>query len=954
MKKSLLTHLYYVKKTLFWYLAPFSLVFSLHCISLFGYTSWGYAATNATGMTTSFLQAHAMDSLLTNYGTISPGQVFVSSGASAKLHGISAMYGDGNIQNFTFFNYGHINIPQNTYAARGMSAFADSGTHFLYNSGNIHVATGAGSSMYAFGMQARSYDNNAHRMVNEGAIYVTSSGQDSPAYGMETFSHYGNHSHSNTGIISVSTSGHMSSAFGMNAYTSYDGNHSMINEGHIYTSTMGDSSQAFGMDPSTGRHGNFTVINNGTIFASISGDANSYAAAMNAYTKEDGNHTFTNNGELTATAYGELSRSYGIQIFSENSGSHTVVNTASIRSLAEGDKSRAYGIRASSLFSGNHTLLNTGFIYAENISPTGLASPAHGMVADINSGSGNHTMRNKGTIIAMAHGYDIRAFGMRAAASLDGKHFLENSGTIFSTVYGTLSEAFGLAANAVTGNHTLRNEGFIRVHSADALGGAYGLYVTGVGGHVLYNRGAIGATAPKGFAYEAYGEAGYSVDTWATTLRTWTGSDAVLGAAAGQSIRLGTGSEGAHLILRPATHSQGFALGKSYEVAHMVSIGGVQQLALDQVLALGFVASASAEVDFLQATLDTTDPTRPLVSLEGHITEKTSPGAMVQQQQLTNIQGQFTTISQNVRKGILQRYWKEFATDAWQGLGAGSKSLSEHSWQAFLSPYVTAASNTHFNYNGSTVGISGGATYAVTERFSLGGHIDINASNFSANVLETHTDSTSFALGVHGVYTLLPQWYIRGQFSASFQQNSHTFSLPLASEALYADALSFGKNLYANVATGYTWRINSQHSLTPEIGISYLTSHGTGYAAQWQGIYTANGLYDLNYDESFYSALYATYNMDWRSAWALEEGSSIVLQLGLGLRQRLSTQNMNTTVRLLDTDFTTSSAEAQSTWLMDFGFEYMKDDLSVRLTYAGSYEKNQHIHGGNLVLTLTF
>ncbi len=584
-----------------------------------------------------------------------------------------------------------------------------------------------------------------------------------------------------------------------------------------------------------------------------------------------------------------------------------------------------FGITASNT---SYTFSNFADINIDRATLTDI----HGMYASAENG--DHNFSNSGTI--NISGKRLLS-GMWAYANNIGDHTLTNSGTIIVT--GTEETIYGMVAWGQNGgDHKLTNSGTINVSGAKNV---YGMRVRNAGTHTLNNIGTISATATAGDAFEAYGEStGYSVGTWATTLRTLTTNNSVFGANAGQTVNLANST----LVFRPQITNGVAELGVDYALDNLVVVNGVS--------ANTQLGKIEAEVPFLKAVVTGGANTGTAsVRLESNVSEDTTPGAATMQQAVAQAQGQFNNLSTSLRNVLVQIYSEaNFVADSGTGVAAGSNFTPNNKWQVFLNPYANTVNNSKYDYNGNNMGITAGASYRVSDNFSFGGHLDFSSANYYGELMDASTKSTSFALGIHAAYNFTRECYLRGQLTGSVNQNDSYYELGGITSA-DADANYNGEAIYAELATGYIWQIAKGHSLTPEIGLSYLGTHTGAYDVKWGG---AGSLYDMSYDDSYYNAFYGTLSLDWRSEWELKNDASIALLAGLGLRQTLSNGEMETNFRTLGSKYSTTSTEDLTTFLADVGVEYRKGNFSVSLNYDGGFGTKQTSHGGNVMVKLEF
>ncbi len=609
----------------------------------------------------------------------------------------------------------------------------------------------------------------------------------------------------------------------------------------------------------------------------------------------------------------------------------------------------SYGMAANSV-TGSHVLTNNGTISLSTLTNGFL----YGMQA---SGNGSHTLTNNGTIILNAYeDIDIlqQLHGMRVSGG--HQHTLINNGTI---IINTVKSSSGMKSANVSAN--FHNSGYISVRGTNRE--IFGMYADKITLNIS-NTGVINVWADKGIASEAFAVlSNLNVGTWATTLRNFSLNDNVFGLLTDDLIPTEhVNFNNSTLILRPGTSAQGFQLGKTYKVADMIKVlrnnwnkDDEIPVTLDHVK--GNIAEAVAEVPFLKATLvNGHDPFNATVRLDSNVSEETTPGAAPMQQAVSQVQSQFNNLSASLRNALVEIYTQaNLIADAGQnnasGVAAGSSAIN-NKWQVFLSPHANYVNNSKYDYDGSNMGITAGASYRMSEQFSFGAHLDLSFGDYSGELLDMSTDSTSFALGLHAAYNFTPEWYLRGQVTGAITQNDSEFNVELTS--LHGDSRINGEALFVELATGYTWQIAKGHTITPEIGLSYLGTHASAYDIEWSMSGTPMSMYDMNYDDSYYNALYATAHVDWRGEWAVSDNSTLAFMAGLGLRQALTSGDIETSFKMIGSNYTVKSTEDVTTFLVDAGVEYSWDIISLSLNYEGGLGAHQYNHGGNVMLKFEF
>ncbi len=834
----------------------------------------------------------------------------------------------------------------------GLHAYANNtGNHSMYNYNKLDIeGTATLHAMYAYAA------NGGHTLSNSESGIITVTGTDTPTiladdlYGMRANALYGSHRLTNKGIITVSGNNQI---YGMHAFATYNGGHSLLNENII---TASGEHTVYGIYANS-KDGSHNITNRGAITAISASGGSTYG--IHAYA-ESGNHIITSLGTINTRGQDQV---YGLHAYANNTGNHKIYNynkidlegTSTLYAMytyAASGSHKLYnsstlnvqgtnvvsGMHAETLLTGSSSITNDGDIILDG------ASQLYGMHA-LTTNNGSQTLTNNGTV--RITGNDT-LYGLRARAG-NGSHTINNTGDI--NVIGVNNVVYGIHGHANLGAHTVSNSGSINVSGSDQV---FGIYVGGAPAaagsmHLINNTGIVKATAtntnPIAGAFEAFGDNNYGVGTWATTLRNWTNTSAVFGAGLNTTVHFSN----AKLILRPDTAAQGFSLDTDYYVRDMVVANGTQG---DANYISGNIAQAVTEVPFLKAVLSGPDPKTATVSLESNVNEDTTPSATALHAQVNTALAQFNNVSRSLN---LQAY-----TDVIDALSAKTASMNEgmaagsnfveSNWGAFLNPYANHVNNGEYNYNGGNMGITGGASYNINDSFSIGGHFDFNSANYYAAIMDMRSKSTSFALGMHSTYKILPQWYINGHITASTTTTDSSYELNNVT-LMSANSTYNSEALYLGFNTGYIWTISEKHSLTPEIGLSYLSTHTADYDIKWD---TGPSNFNIHHDDSYYKALYGNIVLNWRSSWTLTEDANISLLASLGLRQNLSGSNFESTLNTLGNDYTTRSTEDITTYLTSIGIEYRKDNFSVSLNYDGAYGIAQAKHGGKMMIKLEF
>ncbi len=649
------------------------------------------------------------------------------------------------------------------------------------------------------------------------------------------------------------------------------------------------------------------LINNGRIEATATGTDDAVGMGDPNWISPLTGLKLTNSGTITASsvdggAYGMYGGDYS-----------TLSNSGTITVRATGDGGYAYGMQGGEY----STLINSGTI-------TASAGSAFGM-----RGGANSTLANNGTITASAT--TNWAFGMSGGANST----LVNSGTITATSTGS---SYGMDGG---NDSTLVNSGTVTAIATGATAEAHGMTLAR---GTVANYGLVRVSAPNpAKAWEVYNTSTYSSDTvritdWATDLRDFT-TYKVFGSDGGK-----LDFSSSTFILRPGDKARGFVWGKDYAVADMVD-GNYGQ---------GTVASATAEVPWLRARLTGTNWKDQKLSLHHNVTAKTNPGQNVSRQGVALVAHQMFSLTDAL--GVQQSPSPapgHITTASGPDLGPDSRS-DDNGWSGFLTPYFSYVDNSDLDYNATIVGFMAGATRRFTERFSAGAHVGFSHTDVSADLADQNGDTLTGLLGLHALYKLTPEWYVRGQLTGFLSRASNDWKSGLSAYPLYADADVDSRGVYASLNTGYAWRINASNTLTPELGLSWLWSHQDAYSLKWKDrLGNRLSCYDLDYKAEDYTALYGTAMVRWQGAFAL--GDSVLRpSLGLGLRQTLTDNDVKSRLTTNGSSFSTRVSEDDTTALAEAGLSWQRGNTTLGFTYTGDYGSDQRVHAGWLTLKVAF
>ncbi len=892
----------------------------------------------------------------------------------ANTTGGPAMQGDSKSQQVT--NNGNIVVSGlNPFdAVRGMDATAEfdqstNSAFILTNTGtltmNANILSKSLIGVTLTGIRAYKGGDtkDGHQIINSGSVDLTLKVRNDDiarATGLDIYSNMQKgHLAKNSGSVKVHATGGAAYATGVtvgnDAFLSSNiGNHLLQNvQGGLIdvqaTALEQSIGKAYGMF--VGSHGNHTFNNSGTVNVKTDskGSAASYGlmASVDIAGSPDGNGSVTFNNYKNATlkviAQGALGDNIAVGMYVDLYGTHTLSNagtmTISSISTATNNDTIASGMYAEvrSQVSGNLSMTNSGnmTVTAQNKNSEYVFARGFNVGARASS---LHTLINTGTMTINANGLGyVEAYGVDTG---NNAAKTQNAGTIKVTASG----GDNILAVGLSGTDIGNKDNAIITVSANASKGeatAYGFLVQDNG--TVNNFGTINVTATgtSKKSYEVYGNNSYTVGTWATTLRDFS-KHKVFGGGSFDAITF----DNSTLILRPGTKEQGFVLGKEYAVKDMVEYQS------SFISSLGAIASVSSETPLFTAQLSGTSIDNQTVSLEENISEDTSPGHQLASQLLQAKQARMSNVSAKLGQRLRTAL---FIEKGHKELGGGSSLLPDFDdrdnsqWTAFLVPHGNTVSNTESDFHGNTIGLFGGITRHFTEKFSLGVHLDLSSSRLYGDYMDIDSDSLTFSAGVHAAYMFSPEWYVRAHITAAFDDND--IKLSLHEESSLSASTSYASSaIFADITTGYIFKINENHAIIPEIGLSWLHIYSQGYDLLWQ-----DPAYNMFYDATTYAALYGTAMLHYNGYFPLDDSNGrIKISAGLGVRHNFSGAKLESHLRFSGEDFTTQSTEDITSVLATAGIEWKKDNFSVSLNYNGSYGATQNSHGGMVQFRLDF
>ncbi len=586
----------------------------------------------------------------------------------------------------------------------------------------------------------------------------------------------------------------------------------------------------------------------------------------------------------------------------------------------------------------NFNLSNNGTIKFNDSTKDAIGMRAGNRTASTPAGT-NRLINNASGVIEIS---GMSVSGMEAFQQLPSSNYVQNDGMI--TVSGTNAVA-GISANSgsdVAGaSNTIINNGTINASTSGNTWRAVGISLT-YGGRVE-NTGIINVSAPNGDTFEVSSIGGPIIvgANWATTLRTWTPENTVF-EATNTTVRF----DNTNLIIRPGTAEQGFVAGQYYEVAHMTA-----DHAKFFTEVYGTIAQVTTDSPFYTAEAVGLGGKTPKVRLVAEGSVITESAETVASRAVGNVHTMINNVAGNVQKStIIQPALGGIDSasleNSEQGLSAGSHMGSEKKWAIFMTPYGSYTNNNEYDYTASAMGVTAGASYMFSPKFTLGFHLDFNYSNINGdNGLDN--DGTSFAYGLHGNYFVNDNWYFAGQITGSHTSNDADYD---PTSALHASDEYSSSAFYTALSSGCVLNLNKTNLLIPEIGLSYLSVHTGGYSFAFP---TSAGN-NLDIDSSNYDALYLNAKLTWQGNYQL---ASAVLSpsLGIGLRQNLTGSDIETNVAIgSGASFESTASEDDTTFTTTAGLEWRNDSFTLGAYYDGAYGSQQQYHSGSLKFVYKF
>lgn len=582
------------------------------------------------------------------------------------------------------------------------------------------------------------------------------------------------------------------------------------------------------------------------------------------------------------------------------------------------------------------SLVNQGGIVGENPSASGITG------LWLQNGG---TALNSGAISLSGNGGNV--YGVFCDAGTDGN--VVNAGSIAVTNVGAALDAAAVGISLELGG-TASNTSSIMARSkkhacgisADAEaeivnagritavseeGKAYGIQMNSTG--TVSNFGVIDAIGQSGHELSLDGASKVTVRTWAVELRDFTD-------AASRPFFVSDKSEldfkDGTLILRPGAAGE-FALGGEYKVTDMVAFASSNSATSGAVEGLDTL-TATAELPWLSAEVGKNAAGETVVALHADVTRGNNPGQAAAVQQVAYINSQMRFVD-----SVLSERLRAAEAEERGGQGPGGMDAidQDSGWSVFLTPYHNRSHSGAFSYHSRSTGLVGGAQRRVGEKATVGAHLGWSHTAVDGELLHQDGDSNTTLLGVHGEYRPEEAMYVRGQLSGFYSHGDTDWNNG-AAFPLFATAPVQNYGAYASLQMGRAYALNPHSMLTPELGLSWLRQRQKGYALRWQDrLGVSMSHYDSTYAAETYQALYGTFMLRWQGDYAVQAGRRVRPQLGLGVRRRLTNDEIGSAFQTLGSSFSTQFSEDRNVTLLEAGAEWLEGDTSLTFSYSGEF-----------------
>lgn len=582
------------------------------------------------------------------------------------------------------------------------------------------------------------------------------------------------------------------------------------------------------------------------------------------------------------------------------------------------------------------SLVNQGGIVGENPSASGITG------LWLQNGG---TALNSGAISLSGNGGNV--YGVFCDAGTDGN--VVNAGSIAVTnvggsdtdvATGILLIQGGTASNtgsimachkynaygiSTAGASEIVNTG--RITAVSEEGKAYGIQMHSTG--TVSNFGVINAVGQSGHELFLNGGSNVTVKTWAVELRDFMNATSRPFFVSNSST---LDFSGGQLILRPGAAGE-FALGGEYKVTDMVAFASSDPDLLGTVEGLDKL-TATAELPWLLAEVGKNAAGETVVALHADVTRGNNPGQAAAVQQVAYINSQMRFVD-----SVLSERLRAAGAEERGGQGPGGMDAidQDSGWSVFLTPYHNRSRSGAFSYHSRSTGLVGGAQSRVGEKATVGAHLGWSHTAVDGELLHQDGDSNTTLLGVHGEYRPEEAMYVRGQLSGFYSHGDTDWNNG-AAFPLFATAPVQNYGAYASLQMGRAYALNPHSMLTPELGLSWLRQRQKGYALRWQDrLGVSMSHYDSTYAAETYQALYGTFMLRWQGDYAVQAGRRVRPQLGLGVRRRLTNDEIGSAFQTLGSSFSTQFSEDRNVTLLEAGAEWLEGDTSLTFSYSGEF-----------------
>ncbi len=692
---------------------------------------------------------------------------------------------------------------------------------------------------------------------------------------------------------------------------------------------------------------NFDLTNNGTISITETGQDVAGAMVIGAISSPTlaTTYTLTNNKSIKIIDNldsGGSDQTFGMAVQQEVSGSMSNVRNAGDIELITTVSDDSYGMF---LFSeGTVIAENTGIIKVES---TDSSAESAGIFAIADKVQ----VLNSGTV-------DVTGSALTHGLALILNTSLEaiNSGDIIVKSSSATERARGVEIQdgGAANNMSFRNDGSISVQGVhEALGIDLRSIATPSGVVDINGKGTISASTsdPAGHAYQVWGnDTGYTVNVKEygidlAEVSSWTAKKTVFGMNETGLLKL----DNTKLFVHPEMDASGKpVLDKQYVLENMVAVDSdtateIQTMALAPISSVGTIASVESPVNTILAKLDSSNPDKPVVSLEANAAALINPMQSINAATIGSVHNATSNIEKKIfTTSVLQNSVSSGSNPNDSSLNAGS---ANGQWSMFMDVYGSYTDNSKYDFDASSMGVTAGLNYAFNPQFTLGMHLDLSASKLDSDH-RIENESTAFAFGLHANYFVNPNWYVNGQITGSF--GSH--EMDYKPEATFKDSADFDSfALSTALRTGYIFDINENSSVIPEIGLTYVHADIDNY----NFAFAAEPLYDMSVHSTDFSALYGTAKVTWQGEYEVGSGT-LAPSVGVGVRQNLTGNDIDGSVYSLGQVFDATTSEDSTALTTTAGLEWAMENFSVGVFYDGAYGGDQQHHKGLLKMTYKF